>query len=117
MKNIYRVSETNPDQVYRLSEHNLAIETGRHKKSWLPREQRVYAHCETRENETEVHFLLHCHKFKSIRDLYMNKFTNIIKNFTTMTEEEQIKIILGEGQTAALAARYVWMCHSLRDSV
>ncbi len=28
-----------------------------------------------------------------------------------MTEEEQIKIVLGEGLTAALAARYVWMCH------
>ncbi len=26
---------------YRLSEHRLAIETGRHRKSWLPREQRV----------------------------------------------------------------------------
>ncbi len=25
---------------YRLSEHRLAIETGRHRKSWLPREQR-----------------------------------------------------------------------------
>ncbi len=46
----------------------------------------------------------------------MNKFTNIIKNFTAMTEEEQIKVILGEGQTAALAARDVCMCHSMRDS-
>ncbi len=101
---------------YRLSEHRLAIETGRHRKSWLPREQRVCVHCETGEIETETHFLLHCHKYISIRNLYFNKLTNLIKNFTAISETEQIKILLGEGQTAALAARYVWMCHSLRDS-
>ncbi len=114
------VKDTKQRQIltkYRLSEHSLAIETGRHRKSWLPREQRVCAHCETGEIETETHFLLHCYQFKSIRNIYINKFTNIIKNFTAMTEEEWIKIILGEGQTAALASRYVgWTCHSLRDS-
>ncbi len=101
---------------YRLSEHRLAIETGRHRKSWLPREQRVCVHCETGEIETEIQFLLQCHKYISIRNIYFNKLTNFIKNFTAISETDQIKIILGEGQTAALAARYVWMCHSLRDS-
>ncbi len=100
---------------YRLSEHRLAIETGRHRKSWLPREQRVCVcvcvcvcvHCETGEIETETHLLLHCHKYRSIRNIYFNKLTNFIKNFTSISETEQIKILLGEGQTAALAARYV----------
>ncbi len=101
---------------YRLSEHRLAIETGRHRKSWLPREQRVCVHCETGEIETEIQFLLQCHKYISIRNIYFNKLTNFIKNFTAISETDQIKILLGEGQTAALAARYVWMCHSLRDS-
>ncbi len=100
---------------YRLSEHRLAIETGRHRKSWLPGEQRVCVHCETGEIETETHFLLHCHKYLSIRNIYVNKLTNFRNSFTAISESEQIKI-LGEGQTAALAARYVWMCHSLRDS-
>ncbi len=62
---------------YRLSEHRLAIETGRHRKSWLPREQRVCVHCET--GEIETHFLLHCHKYISIRNIYFNKLTNFIK--------------------------------------
>ncbi len=74
-------------------------------------------HCETGEIETETHFLLHCHKYSSIRNIYFNKLTNFIKNFTAISETEQMKILLGEGQTAALAARYVWMCHSLRDCV
>ncbi len=71
------------------------------------------AHCETGAIETETHFLLHCYKFKSIRDPYINKFTNIIKNFTAMTEEELLKIILGKGQTVALAVRRVWMRHTM----
>ncbi len=33
-------------------------------------------HCETGEIETETHFLLHCHKYISIRNLYFNKFTH-----------------------------------------
>ena len=27
--------------MYRLSDHSLAIETGRHKKTWLPKEEAV----------------------------------------------------------------------------
>ena len=44
---------------YRLSDHQLAIETGRYRQTWLPREERVCAHCSTGEVETEMHFLLH----------------------------------------------------------
>ena len=29
---------------YRLSDHNLAVETGRHRKTWLPREHRMCGH-------------------------------------------------------------------------
>ena len=32
---------------YRLSEHSLAIEKGRHRKTWLPVEERLYNHCTT----------------------------------------------------------------------
>ncbi len=101
---------------YRLSEQSLAIETGRHRKSWLPREQRVCPHCETGEIETETHFLLHCFLHIHKKPLLQQTHLNLIKNFTPISETEQIMILLGEGQTAALAARYMWMCHSLRDS-
>ncbi|MGL5903467.1 MAG: hypothetical protein ACRCZO_12350, partial [Cetobacterium sp.] len=59
-----------------------------------------------RERERETHFLLHCQKYTPIRDLYFTKFSDVIKNFTAMSEVEQIKLILGERPTAALTARY-----------
>ena len=42
---------------YRLSEHNLAIETGRHRQTWLPREGRLCSLCDTQGVEIELHFL------------------------------------------------------------
>ena len=48
---------------YRLSEHSLAIEKGRHRKTWLPVEERLCNHCTTTEPETELHFLTKCKKY------------------------------------------------------
>ena len=31
---------------YRLRAHSLAIETGRHRKTWLPKEERLSQQCE-----------------------------------------------------------------------
>ena len=46
--------------MYRLSDHSLAVETGRHRQTWLPREERLCQLCPQRQVETEQHFLLHC---------------------------------------------------------
>ncbi len=88
---------------YSLSEHRLAIETHRHRKSWLPREQRVCAHCET--GEIETHFLLHCHKYLSIRNLYFNKLTNFLKNFTAISENNKDTIRRGTDSSTCCEIR------------
>jgi len=59
-----------------------------------------------------VHFLLHCHKLKTTRDIYMDRFTNIVNNFRAMTKHEQMKIILGEGHNSTGCEIHV----DLRDS-
>jgi len=45
-----------------------------------------------RRDRDRCNFLLHGHRFKSIRDLHLQKkkCINLIKNFTAMTEVEQI---------------------------
>ncbi|KAI2667006.1 Receptor-interacting serine/threonine-protein kinase 3 [Labeo rohita] len=53
---------------YRLSDHQLAIERGRHKKTWLPKEERICNECRSGAVETEEHFLLHCDKYAFLRD-------------------------------------------------
>lgn len=101
---------------YRLSDNNLAIEKGRYKKAWLPREQRICGHCTTDEVETEMHFLLYCPKYEKIRQQYFRIFSNKIPNFSLHNDNEKLAYILGEGQHSRIAAKYVAACHTLRDS-
>ncbi len=117
-KIISSVRDTKQRQIltkYRLSEHRLAIETADTDRAGYP-ESKECVHTARQERSRQVHFLLQCHEYISISNLYFNKLTNLKNNFTANSETEQIKILLGEGQTAALAARYVCMCHSLRNS-
>ena len=100
---------------YRLSDHHLAIEKGRLKKTWLPKENRICDHCSTGEVETEMHFLLQCEELDEIRNTYFSKFSSKITNFNDLNDLAKLKVLLGEGDWAYLAAQYVSACHNLRD--
>ena len=103
--------------MYRLSEHHLAIERGRHKQTWLPREERLCSQCSLGAVETEVHFLTECHKYETIRKGSFDRFNLVIPGFQTLTGEAKLPYILGEDRDLAnLAAGYVAACHNLRDS-
>ena len=54
--------------IYRLSEHNLAIEKGRRRRTWLSREDRLCAHCPQNEVETELYLVTSCQMYAHIRD-------------------------------------------------
>ena len=109
------------DTVYILyigCDHSLAIDKGRHKKSWLPKEQRVCGHCMTGEVDTEMHFILHCNKYFLQRHHYLDEFNKCIANFKTLAQQEKLAIILGEdSSTCRLAAGFVASLHNVRDSI
>ena len=54
-----------------------------------------------------MHFLLHCEKYSEIRTHYFSKFSLTIQNFLSQTNEEKMKILLGEGPMATTAAKYI----------
>ena len=56
----------------RLSGHSPAIEQGRHRQTWLPREARLGPFC-PQERETEDHFLLQSMRDKELRGQYFMK--------------------------------------------
>ena len=102
---------------YRLSEHSLAIETGRYKKSCLPKEERFCQLCKEDKVETELHFLTKCTKLQPVRTKYFPKFGYKHPEFDHMTDISKIAILLGEHtESCSLAAEYVSTCHTLRDS-
>ena len=90
---------------YRLSEHSLAIEKGRHRKTWLPVDERLCNHCTTAEPETELHFMRK-NTQKAIRECYF------------FSDENMLPILLGEdAESCGLAAHYIAACNKMRDSV
>merc|ERR1711895_62441 len=70
---------------YRLSEHSLAIEKGRHRQTPLSREDRLCTHCTQNVVETELHFLTTCPLYQDIRDTYFPQITHTQREFESMT--------------------------------
>ncbi len=100
---------------YRLSDHQLAIERGRHKKTWLPKEERICIECRSGSVETEEHFLLHCDKYTSLRDALYSQIQQIIPEFQSLQEHEKLRILLAEGPASSLVALHIYKCHKLRS--
>ena len=100
---------------YRLSDHRLAIETGRYKQNQLPREDRICPHCTQNEVETELHFLTTCDMYQDIRDTFFPQITRIHEDFEHLTTDRQLPYLLGESQKCAnIAARFVSSCDKRR---
>ena len=58
----------------RLSEHSLAIETGRYKTSRLPKEERFCQLCKEDKVQTELHFLTERTKLQPVPTTYFPKY-------------------------------------------
>lgn len=116
LSTVRNIKHRNMLTKYRLSDHPLAIERGRHKKTWLPKEERVCNECTSGEVETEEHFLLHCNKYTSLRDLLYCQIQQIIPQFQSLHDNDKIKVLLGEGSTASIVAHYIYKCHKLRGT-
>ena len=71
---------------FRLSNHNLMIETGRHKH--IPRESRFCPFCRNMV-ETELHFLLLCPIYTVLRNKMLDHIIVLSPSFVSYTNEEK----------------------------
>ena len=55
------------------------IETGRYKRPKIERNERVCPFCPNNV-ESEVHFLLHCHKYVDVRETYLKNQITLLKD-------------------------------------
>ena len=62
----------------RIGNHKLEIETGRYDNT--PRCERLCSLCDMNEIEDQIHFLLRCSKYSTIRNAFYNKIVNRIPN-------------------------------------
>uniref|UniRef100_A0A8C5LSL9 receptor protein-tyrosine kinase n=1 Tax=Leptobrachium leishanense TaxID=445787 RepID=A0A8C5LSL9_9ANUR len=101
----------------RMSAHSLEIESGRHRQTYKPRENRLCQHCDQGALEDEVHFLLQCPKYSALRETHFQRLSALIPDFTSIEETRKLHIILGEEEPAVkISAQYVTECHRLRGT-
>ena len=79
---------------FRLSNHTLKIETGRHNN--IPKELRFCPFCPN-SIESEIHFLIECHTYKTLRHEMLQQITNHKPSFEYYTQTEKFQYILGSG--------------------
>ena len=73
---------------FRLSAHNLMIETGRHYNMKV--EDRLCKHCDSSKIEDEKHFLLECAKYDALRQNMMQKLYTHCPKFNQLNQTDQL---------------------------
>ena len=99
---------------FRLSNHQLMIEKGRHLN--LDRKQRLCPFCPD-SVEDEKHFLIECKAYKENREIL---FTDIKKKFYTFhlkNHTEKMTFLLSNKNMAKKVSRFINECMQLRDSL
>ena len=73
----------------RLSDRNLIIENGRHRRPITPREYRFCPHCPL-QVENEIHFLTTCNIYEGVCFTDVPNFNNLSKFTFLMSQENKL---------------------------
>ena len=79
---------------YRLSDHCLMIEKGRHKWPLVPREERYCPFC-TSTVESEIHFLTQCSAYKDRTELF-DFIEREVPNFVNLDNKSQFIFLMSQ---------------------
>ncbi len=98
---------------FRISSHNLRIETGRYTRPKIQVNQRMCIYCTSQTVETELHFLLECSLFIKERMDFLetgNIYLPVNNNYAT--NEHKLVAIMSCDETFIIAAlgRFIYTC-------
>jgi len=88
---------------FRTSNHNLAIEKGRHVQPKIPIEKRICNHCSLQEIEDELHFFMVCPKYQANRRkmissvIFPEQIKNNLQKFIYLLKNTDTNIIKDVG--------------------
>ena len=89
---------------FRVSSHNLRIETGRHESPKLPAADRVCNKCDSNEVEDELHCLLIC-KYNEVPRLHLlNEIINFFPNLHSLNHTQQFQAIMSSKEFDVIKA-------------
>jgi hypothetical protein len=90
----YLCSPSNPHHTlalvrFRISSHNLCIETGRATQPKTPEEDRLCIYCSDNAVEDEIHFMIDCPYYTNERFILMQEISNLIPNLTILNSHDK----------------------------
>ena len=103
---------------FRISSHNLHIETGRYTKpTSTPVNDRKCLYCSSRDTEDELHFLLNCSLYSEERTDLLSICQDNIPIFHRLSENEQFIEIMSSNEPIVIKAlgKYVYICMKKRS--
>ena len=77
----------------RLSDHSLAIETGRRQFPKIDREDRLCQICNKKFIEDEKHFLLTCQHYSDVRDAFLDQIFTSYPNTKRLSPDDLLQFM------------------------
>ena len=113
--------------AFRLSAHNLEIETGRYvgktvgNKCRVQREDRFCCFCfnefKNKVLGDEAHAILRCPRFSDVRQSFMSRFVKLVPNVKYLGDPDRLIYMLTcEGESARLVSRFLLVVLSAQRS-
>ena len=115
LKHVKKLKYRRALTAFRISAHNLEIETGRYvhvNKVGISRHDRFCTFC-YEENKTkvmgdEVHAILNCAHFNDVRKRFMDKIYLIVPNFKKLNDKDRlIYMLTSENEIAVLISKFL----------
>ena len=75
---------------FRLGNHRLRIETGRHTIPKTPENLRICLFCHLNEVEHELHFILNCHLYDNLRSKFFEDIIRKYPHFNVLDDNSKI---------------------------
>ena len=102
---------------FRLSNHSLMIEKGRHMRPRVERSERKCFKCKV-DVEDEFHFVIKCPLYATERKVLFDAFSNKCKNFDSLTEEQKFIFILSneDMDLTKILAKFLFRSFKIRES-
>ena len=102
---------------FRLSDHKLHIESGRHCNPPKPVEERLYKICNNQVVEDEIHFLLNCSHYCDLRSPLMQQAVTLSQNFPHLTPKEKFTFLMCTSHPALIqeTALYIYKAMQARS--
>ena len=89
----------------------LALETGRFTNT--VEQERLCLLCNRNEIESEMHFLLECPKYETLREEYVRIVSEEFINFRLLSIEEKLTVLMSD-KLIKTTAKYIFDCFDLR---